>query len=506
MFISENRLGTHALCQKIPALLPAIEFMYEFEDKFPDGEIFMVGGAVRDIILDRAPKDIDFATNVPVVEIEKEFECHDIGKSKEFGIVTVSYGKTKVQKIKQQYEVANYREDQFSEDSNGRHPDGVVLAQTLEQDVLRRDLTINGLAMDSNGRIHDYVGGLNDIKEKVIKFIGDPIERIKEDALRLLRAVRFELRYEGFYYESDTEDAIVENAKLLNNVSRERIYKELLDICKQTPKPINYIMQELREMGLFKYILPIDMDVIEMPEVEMDHCKIPVGKLAELDGSMLENYAKLRLSQIMAYMWNGFDDAKQMMTMMKLPKDVINPAMTLIKTATMIDKSCQYDDNGEYSVIRDLIDYELLYKADIFGWDVSIHDNKDNALKYYVAPNTLDSAQCITLMLMLKMLRGSDSSEEELLDVCQFLDNFRHREENFKYSGGILRGGRHICGDTISRVTGMEPGKEFGDLLKFVKKTRLHLIIDKHLDIDEAHYFCMGYLCAKGNKNNIDCV
>jgi tRNA nucleotidyltransferase (CCA-adding enzyme) len=159
----KNKIDILELCttlDKDDPIIIGLKFMEDFKSTFIGGEIYMVGGAVRDIVMGNKPKDIDFCTNVPIDEIDSIYDTHDIGQSKDFGILTVQFGG-------QSFEVANYRVDQFSGDSDGRNPDSVVITESVREDVLRRDLTINGLLMQSDGIIIDYVGGLADI-DKII--------------------------------------------------------------------------------------------------------------------------------------------------------------------------------------------------------------------------------------------------------------------------------------------------------------------------------------------------
>jgi len=146
------------------------------------GEAYIVGGAVRDYVLKRDCDDIDITTNVPMSKIEKLFDTYNVGKNKEFGIVVVNYKGN-------DYEIANFRKD--GKYSDGRRPDEIELTFSFEEDVMRRDFTINGLALDEDNNVIDHVNGLEDIENEIIRCIGDPYRRFEEDYLRMLRAVRF---------------------------------------------------------------------------------------------------------------------------------------------------------------------------------------------------------------------------------------------------------------------------------------------------------------------------
>ncbi|MGL6229452.1 MAG: hypothetical protein ACRC3J_09640 [Culicoidibacterales bacterium] len=178
-------------------------------------EIYIVGGYVRDYLLQQRNHDIDLATNARPEEIEALFpKTLSLGKA--FGTITI-VGE------QQSYEVTTFRQDVGS--VNHRKPEMVAYATTLAVDVARRDLTINGLAMDQAGVIIDYVGGRNDLAQKLIRTIGQPQQRFKEDAVRILRALRFAARLD-FRIEAETFAAIKTCAPYLQAIAKERLRKE----------------------------------------------------------------------------------------------------------------------------------------------------------------------------------------------------------------------------------------------------------------------------------------
>jgi poly(A) polymerase len=180
-------------------------------------QAFLVGGCVRDILLGRDPADYDVATDAwPERVIELFPKSLTVGA--QFGVVLVSQDSVKV-------EVATFRRDVGY--SNGRHPDQVVYTHTAEEDVSRRDFTINGLLMrhDTN-EVLDFVEGQADLKARIIRAIGDPARRFSEDKLRMLRAVRFAARF-GYSIEKKTFAAIHRHAEEIHSVSAERIHEEL---------------------------------------------------------------------------------------------------------------------------------------------------------------------------------------------------------------------------------------------------------------------------------------
>ncbi len=175
-------------------------------------EAYFAGGCVRDRLMGHEPTDYDVATSAPPEEIRRLFRrAQSVGES--FGVVLVRHGGHTI-------EVATFRTDGAY--SDGRRPDRVQFSDA-RSDALRRDFTINGLFEDPlNDRVIDYVEGRHDLQARIIRAIGDPVERLQEDNLRTLRAVRFAARF-GFAIESLTAEAIRRQASELRGVSRERI-------------------------------------------------------------------------------------------------------------------------------------------------------------------------------------------------------------------------------------------------------------------------------------------
>jgi tRNA nucleotidyltransferase (CCA-adding enzyme) len=207
-------------------------------------QAYLVGGAVRDLLLDKTPKDWDLATNAPLEEIEKLFRhVKIVGAS--FGVALVKIGNMEMQ-------IARFRND--GEYSDCRHPDSVSFTNDIMEDLKRRDLTINSFAYDPITEDFIYTdGALFDLENKIIRTVGDPIDRFYEDALRMLRCVRFACQLD-FIIDERTEDAIIQNRKLINNISQERIQEELNKILLSNYSDIGII--QLDQLELLKIILP----------------------------------------------------------------------------------------------------------------------------------------------------------------------------------------------------------------------------------------------------------
>ena len=209
-------------------------------------EAYVVGGAVRDLLLNNKVNDYDITTNALPEQVKEVFyDVPVIETGLKHGTVTVIINH-------EPFEITTYRIE--GDYLDNRRPSSVEFSNSLEEDLSRRDLTINALALDINGNIIDYFNGVSDLNNRIIKCVGDPTKRFNEDGLRILRALRFSSKLD-FEIEEKTSNAILENINLINNISKERIQKELngLLISKYTNRLESII---LKYFDLFKEIIP----------------------------------------------------------------------------------------------------------------------------------------------------------------------------------------------------------------------------------------------------------
>lgn len=208
-------------------------------------EAYFVGGAVRDYILDRDISDIDIATSATPTEIKMIFpKTIDVGI--EHGTVVVIYQN-------ESYEITTFRAESQYEDF--RRPKEVSFIRSLEADLMRRDFTMNAIAMDYNGRLLDPFGGKEAIRNKVISTVGKPEERFGEDALRMLRAIRF-LSQLSFSIESETYNALISQAPLLVNIAVERKKTEFEKMLQGPNR--KEALELLIDSGTHKYLPGFD--------------------------------------------------------------------------------------------------------------------------------------------------------------------------------------------------------------------------------------------------------
>ncbi|MEI7667536.1 MAG: CCA tRNA nucleotidyltransferase, partial [Erysipelotrichaceae bacterium] len=182
-------------------------------------ELVVVGGWVRDILLGRKPTDVDMASNLSPKEMLKLLKDYPTS------MIGIKYGTVGVKINNTWIEITTYRSDHNTLDH--RHPSSNQFIDSLEADLKRRDFTINALAINQAGDLVDYVGGLEDLKNQRIKAIGQPDERFSEDALRILRAMRFAITLD-FMIDDETQVAMLKQRQLLKHISSERIWEELM--------------------------------------------------------------------------------------------------------------------------------------------------------------------------------------------------------------------------------------------------------------------------------------
>ena len=226
-------------------------------------EAYVVGGCVRDSILGRSPDDWDITTSASPEQVKELFR-KTVDTGLQHGTITVLIDK-------EGFEVTTYRVDGDYED--GRHPREVMFTSSLEEDLKRRDFTINAMAYHPDRGLVDLFHGMEDMEQKVIRCVGNPMERFREDALRILRAVRFSAQL-GFQIEENTQAGIRSLAPNLKNVSAERIQVELVKLLV-SPHP-DYL-RTAYETGITGEFLP-EFDACMKTEQNTPHHCYTVGE------------------------------------------------------------------------------------------------------------------------------------------------------------------------------------------------------------------------------------
>ncbi|MDO4614193.1 MAG: HD domain-containing protein [Lachnospiraceae bacterium] len=232
-------------------LPPKVKYIIELLE-MQGFEAYAVGGCVRDTVLMRTPQDWDITTSARPEQIKEVFH-RTVDTGIQHGTVTVLVGD-------EGFEVTTYRID--GEYLDGRHPKEVIFTPSLEEDLLRRDFTINAMAYNDRTGLVDLYGGMNDLQRKRIRCVGKADDRFDEDALRILRAVRFSAQL-GFQMDDETRESVAAHAENLRKISAERIQAEILKLIS-SPHPEKWL--DLYELGITAVIMP-EFDVcMETPQ------------------------------------------------------------------------------------------------------------------------------------------------------------------------------------------------------------------------------------------------
>lgn len=212
-------------------------------------EGYVVGGCVRDYLMGIPPHDYDITTSALPQDVKSIFS-HTVDTGIEHGTVTVIIDKTG-------YELTTYRID--GEYKDNRHPEQVIFTDKLAGDLSRRDFTVNAIAYNDQRGYIDMFGGIEDIKKCIIRGVGEPSKRFQEDALRMMRALRFSAQL-NFAIEENTMKAVKENAQLIKNISVERIREEFFKLIMSDH---NERLDLLQESGMLPYFLPELENIID---------------------------------------------------------------------------------------------------------------------------------------------------------------------------------------------------------------------------------------------------
>ncbi|MFC1645173.1 CCA tRNA nucleotidyltransferase [Patescibacteria group bacterium] len=312
-------------------------------------EAYIVGGCVRDLIMDREPNDWDLTTDARPEQIVEVFE--DSFYENDFGTVGVKVDTDEKKEnsdefVKEVIEVTTFRVE--STYSDRRRPDEVEFAKTLEEDLSRRDFTMNALAMRIAGgdiEVIDRYEGEKDIKDRIIRTVGDANERFDEDALRMMRAVRFQSQL-NFEIEEKTLEAVKKNATHLKHVSQERIRDEFTKIII-SEKPAKGV-ETLRESGMLTFIIPeleegfgVDQNRHHIYTI-YKHCllsleKCPSEKLEVRLAALFHDIAKPQTKRGEGYYATFYNHdhvgarvVKKILERLKFSKKIINKVVLLV--------------------------------------------------------------------------------------------------------------------------------------------------------------------------------
>lgn len=339
-------------------------------------EAYAVGGCVRDSILGREPGDWDITTSALPMQVKGLFR-RTVDTGIQHGTVTVMLGRNG-------YEVTTYRIDGKYEDS--RHPESVEFTPKLEEDLKRRDFTINAMAYNDEHGIVDIFDGVGDLQRRIIRCVGNAHDRFDEDALRILRAVRFSAQL-GFGIEENTARAAKELAVNLKKISSERIHTEFNKMLK-SPHPDYFSVADA--IGIMEIVLP-EYHVMSAQD------KAFVGVLARECACLLpERYAAM-LFMSGRYSEEGpADTAKRVLKRLKLDNDTINTASMLLRFGMLeiTDDEPRIRhiiyETGDKNILR-ILDFRTAYEKCI-GNDIA-----DVRRMYDICNMIFERGDCVSL-------------------------------------------------------------------------------------------------------------
>ena len=378
---------------------------YIIETLYSNGyEAYAVGGCVRDTLLGRTPKDWDITTSAKPEEVKALFN-HTIDTGILHGTVTVMLNH-------EGYEVTTYRIDGEYEDA--RHPKEVTFTANLVEDLKRRDFTINAMAYNHKVGLVDEFDGVKDLENKIIRCVGNPMDRFSEDALRMLRAVRFAAQL-GFSIEDKTQEAVKALAPTIKKVSAERIQVELVKlVTSEHPDE----MRTVYELGLTKIFMPEFDTMMETKQLNKHHM-YTVGEHSIQSMLNIRADKVLRFTMLLhdvgkpqcrstgedgqEHYYNhpkvGADISKDILKRLKFDNDTIDRCYKLIlyhddrpaMTQRSIRKSISKIGLQQYPSL-----FEVKY-ADTMAQSMYKRDEKLNYLEEYKAifKDIIDSGQCV---------------------------------------------------------------------------------------------------------------
>jgi poly(A) polymerase len=422
-------------------------------------QALLVGGCVRDLLLKRDPADYDVTTDATPEQVATLFP-DSLAVGAQFGVMLIPRDGIKV-------EVATFRSDMGY--SDGRHPDSVVYSKTPQEDVQRRDFTINGLLMRyDSGEVLDFVGGQEDLKAGIIRAIGEPERRFKEDKLRMMRAVRFAARF-GFDIEPSTFRAIQRHVKEIHQVSPERLREELTKML--TEGAARRAFELLDDTWLLGQVLP---EIAAMKGVEQPPQFHPEGDVWIHTRMMLEGL---------------LEDASPTLAWGVLLHDVGKPPT--FKPASETGDRIRFDGHVAVGArMAEAICRRLRFSTEDteqiaalvanhmkFG---AVEEMRKATLKRFVRQPRFDEHLALHRLDCLSSHRNLDSFEF----VKRFLEETPPEE---------VRPERLLGGDELQGL-GYQPGPQFAEILRSVEDAQLEGLIQTK---EEARKYVLGNFTKK---------
>lgn len=412
------------------------EFMDVFRRK--GYEIYVVGGAVRDLLLGKTSKNWDFTTNAKPEEILSLFK--NAFYNNKYGTVSIPF-KEKEEIIL--YEVTPFRKEYSYSDY--RHPDKIEWGETVEEDLRRRDFTINSMAFDGK-KLIDPFGGREDLARKLVRAVGDPDKRFSEDALRLLRAVRFASQL-GFQIEPETYKSIVKNAHLIQKISWERIRDEFFKILK-SPYSADGILV-LKNTGLLHFILPELEECFNVPQKSPKRHHI-----YDVGTHLVESLRHCPSKDVITRFAVLIHDIGKPKTFRKTEEGVItfyNHEVVGAKLADKIAKRFRLSNRQRDKLVR-LVRYHQF----------TVNENQsDKAIKRFIRNVGKENLEDILALRIADRIGSGASPSSWRLEL------FKKRIEEVQKQPFTVKDLK-IDGYDVMKILNLKPGPKVGEVLKMI--------------------------------------
>lgn len=417
-------------------------------------EAFAVGGCVRDSLSKKTPNDFDICTSATPSEMKSVFKQNQM-KTYDTGI---KHGTISVRCNGELYEITTYRID--GEYADGRHPNEVVFTKDVKEDLARRDFTINAMAYNHKDGLVDPFDGESDLKSGIVRCVGDPTDRFHEDALRILRAIRFAIRF-NFDIEENTAKSLLMNRKLLTNISAERKADELIKILMDLNQQNMHLMLDYKEV--FAEIIPELRESFDFDQ-HSDWHDYDVYKHLIMTVANSKKDEKIRLAAFL------HDIAKPRVATFDADGHghFKNHAAAGSKMSEKILRTLKMD-NDTIKSVRTMIAYhtpmEGLYKPNIKRWmrDIGVDETK-RCLELIYA-DTMSRKPEEKLREPVDELDAVLSPEcymkkhaKEVKNAFKTIDEILNKKECFDLKGLAVNGK-----DLVN--AGLNPGKEMGEIL-----------------------------------------
>ncbi len=426
-------------------------------------EAYLVGGVVRDLCLGLQPKDVDVTTNCPMDILEGMFHSHDIGTSKDFGIITVLHGGF-------QFEVAAMRTD--GEYTDGRRPDSIILTNSLYEDLMRRDFTVNAMSINEHYELIDPVGGFNDLQNGNLCAVGCAHTRMDEDYLRMLRAIRFAVRL-NLRIDNHLFAAIRVLSHKIDDVAAERVKDELFKMADMDGRAFAEAVLLMDDTRLLEVILP---EVYALKDVQEDPKYHPEAYVSGLGTCFDHTLAALRQNTIKG-------------------NPVLNMAILLHdvgKANTHSFVKGHHRALGHAEASNDILEFGTFNHLKL--------SNKEKETILFCAENHMKLHQVKTMKgstlaklvlnenweLLKHVVWCDDSCRLHAFREDEFNQDIEHAEQKVEQWTSLLANKtvKVVDGHTLMEYTGLKSGPELGRVLKEVT--------DRYLDSND--HICLRKL------------